>query len=153
VTPEQLTGKEHYCVLIDGTIRRFPIARIQVDTPYYSGEVEAMCMKKPIYDLVIGNIQGVRDTPDAAWQATCIPEEASVVATRAQTEKEPVTPLKVPELQPVPVYIDKLKDAQAKDGTLECVRELVKDGRRKTTRGRSGVSVCCEEGCIVQSLH
>jgi hypothetical protein len=56
VTPEQLTGKEHYRVLIDGTIGRSPIARIQVDTPYYSGEVEAMCMKKPIYDLVIGNI-------------------------------------------------------------------------------------------------
>jgi hypothetical protein len=35
----------------------------------------------------------------------------------------------------VQVDIDKLKEAQTKDGILKCVRELVKDCRRKTTRG------------------
>ncbi len=40
-------------VLIDGTVRRFPTAAIHVDTPYYTGDVEAMCMERPIYDLII----------------------------------------------------------------------------------------------------
>ena len=35
---------------------KFPIARVNVDTHYYKGELEAMCMKAPIYDLFIGNI-------------------------------------------------------------------------------------------------
>ena len=34
VKPEQLTGKDHMCVLIDGTQRRFKMAKIQVDTPF-----------------------------------------------------------------------------------------------------------------------
>ena len=46
------------CLLIDGTVQKFPIARVSVDTPYYKGELEAMCMKAPIYALVIGNIPG-----------------------------------------------------------------------------------------------
>jgi hypothetical protein len=72
------------------------------------------------------------------------------VATRAQAEKEkkPVTPLKVPDLQQLPVDIDKLKDAQTKDGTLECVRELVKDGRRKTTRGGQEYQYVVKKGVL-----
>ena len=38
----QMTGDVHTCVLIDGTVRQFPIARIQVDTPFYEGEIEAI---------------------------------------------------------------------------------------------------------------
>ncbi len=52
-----LKGKECMAVLIDGTVRRFPIAVIHVDTPYYTGDVEPMCMERTIYDLIIGNIQ------------------------------------------------------------------------------------------------
>ena len=29
---------------------------------FFSGKVKAMCMQKPIYDLIIGNIPGVRGT-------------------------------------------------------------------------------------------
>ncbi|KAK3746423.1 hypothetical protein QZH41_012761 [Actinostola sp. cb2023] len=70
VEQDQLTGKEHWCVLIDGTIRRFDMARVFVDTPFYTGTIEAMCMKEPVYDLVIGNIAGARISPDASWKPT-----------------------------------------------------------------------------------
>ena len=33
-------------------------ARVSVDTPYYKGEPKAMCMKAPMYDMVIGNMPG-----------------------------------------------------------------------------------------------
>ena len=46
VTDSQYTGKSHMCLLIDGTVRKVPVAKIQVDTPYYVGDVEALCMKK-----------------------------------------------------------------------------------------------------------
>ena len=35
-------GKAHMCVVIDGTIRRFPLVKMQVTTPYYVGVVEVM---------------------------------------------------------------------------------------------------------------
>ena len=38
------------------------LAKINVDSPYYTGHEEDMCMKAPIYDLIIGNVKGVRDT-------------------------------------------------------------------------------------------
>lgn len=60
---ENLTGKVIVCILIDGTARRTPTAIIDVDTKYFRGQVEAVCMKKPMNDLIIGNIKDVVDEP------------------------------------------------------------------------------------------
>ena len=66
-----LTGEKQNCLLIDGTIRKFPTATINVDTPYYSGEMKVLCMENPEYDLIIGNISGAREPhdPDPNWIA------------------------------------------------------------------------------------
>ena len=64
VKPEQLTGKVHLCILIDGTVKKVPMAKIHVDTPFYVGDVEAMSMENPIYPLVLGNIPGIRSPSD-----------------------------------------------------------------------------------------
>ena len=61
VRDEQLTGNEVVCIMIDGTVRRCPMASIYVETPFYSGIVQAMCMDTPVYDLILGNIPGVKD--------------------------------------------------------------------------------------------
>ena len=47
-------GTEVTCTLIDGTQRRFPLVRVYVDTPYYIGYLDAMAMKNPLYDLILG---------------------------------------------------------------------------------------------------
>ncbi|KAK7110374.1 hypothetical protein V1264_014258 [Littorina saxatilis] len=48
----------------------FTDGKDQIDTPYFTGEVEAVCLKKPLYDLLIGNIGGARrpDDPDVEWR-------------------------------------------------------------------------------------
>ncbi|KAK7095116.1 hypothetical protein V1264_006567 [Littorina saxatilis] len=48
----------------------FSEGKDQIDTPYFTGEVEAVCLKKPLYDLLIGNIGGARrpDDPDFEWR-------------------------------------------------------------------------------------
>ena len=56
----EFTGDTQMCVLIDGTVRRFPTAMIQVKSPFYTGEAKAMCMDAPVYDLIIGNIEGAQ---------------------------------------------------------------------------------------------
>lgn len=56
IRPEQMTGNVRKSVLIANTARLCPVARIYVHTPYFSGEVEAICMENSICDLIIGNI-------------------------------------------------------------------------------------------------
>ncbi|XP_077861719.1 uncharacterized protein LOC144342485, partial [Saccoglossus kowalevskii] len=64
VDNSQLTGESRTCVMMDGTCRKAPIARLYIDTPYYIGEVEALCMRTPEYDLIVGNISGAREPKD-----------------------------------------------------------------------------------------
>ena len=68
---------------------------MDVYTPYLCGWVKAFCMKTPVYDLVIGNVEGARnaDAPDHHWDA-----ERCAVTTRRQAKIEGETiPLKVAE--------------------------------------------------------
>jgi len=59
VPDSKLTGVEEQCVLIDGTVWQTPVTKIQVETPYFTGEATAVCMKEPLFDLIIGNVKGV----------------------------------------------------------------------------------------------
>ena len=73
-----------------------PIAKIDIDTPYLKGQVEAQCLPDPIYDLVIGNVPGTRaaNDPDPSWQDH-VPQ-ASIVTIRSQAKKAgEIIPLKI----------------------------------------------------------
>ena len=59
VPDNKLTGVKEQCVLIDGTVRQTPVAKIHVETPYFTGENTAICMKEKLFDLIIGNLRGV----------------------------------------------------------------------------------------------
>ena len=37
--------------MVDNTLREVPVAKIQISTPYLSGEVEALCPPDDICDL------------------------------------------------------------------------------------------------------
>ena len=71
VRNDQFTGEIMKCKLIDRTVLHVPTAEIEIDTPYYSGKVTAMCIKTPIYDLVVGEIPGARPPgkPDSNWKS------------------------------------------------------------------------------------
>jgi len=61
VPDDKMTGQEERCILIDGTVRYTPGAKIYVQTPFFSGSTTAICTENPIYDLVIGNVPGAQD--------------------------------------------------------------------------------------------
>ena len=44
VSEDQFTGDFNVMLLIDNTARKVPIAKIEVDTPYLKGQVEAQCL-------------------------------------------------------------------------------------------------------------
>ena len=82
VRDEQMMKEVRTCVLIDGTERQFQMARVYVDTPYYTGSVEAMVMENPMFALILGNVTGVRNGPDPEWKS-----EGNSAWTRVQTRK------------------------------------------------------------------
>ena len=73
-------------VLIDGTVRKVPVARIYVDTPYLTGIVEAQGLPHAIDDLVIGNVPGARAADD--------PSHSEEIDTSKRSAEEP---LKLPK--------------------------------------------------------
>ena len=118
VLDSQLTGQVKSFVLADGTLRQAPVAKVDINTPYFVGYSEVLCLQNPVYDLIIGNIDNARDprNPDLNWSLreddldcktvdTCMQTddhrsciETSAVQTRSQTERseKPLKKLKVP---------------------------------------------------------
>ena len=83
------TGGTKSCLMINGAVVNVPVAKINVHTPYYSGEVEALAMKNPPYDLIIGNLPGARDAncPDPEWQPSSKEVPACAAVTRSKSEE------------------------------------------------------------------
>ena len=87
VPEDQFTGDFNVMLLIDNTARKASIAKIDIDRPYFKGQVEAQCLPDAVYDLIVGNLSGARaaDDPDPSWQSHA--QEACAVTTRRQAKK------------------------------------------------------------------
>jgi len=76
VNNEQMTGGTETCFLFDGTVRT-PVAEIEIETPYYSGKVKSVCMEKPLYDVIIGNVPGMSNESSDAMQVQAVVTESA----------------------------------------------------------------------------
>ena len=125
VSEDQFTGDFNVMLLINNTARKVPIAKIDVDTPYLKGQVEAQCLPYPIYDVVIGNVPGARaaEDPDPSWQDHV--QEASIVTTRSQAKKaREIIPLKILSTDESSVVVrEKPKQEQYGDESLQKYEE------------------------------
>jgi hypothetical protein len=74
--------------MIDRTLRRYPVVKVKVDSPYLCGEVEALCLPDALHDLVIGNVDGAREDPDPNWSAMRKVHEGSTSLQAVQSEEE-----------------------------------------------------------------
>ena len=64
VSQKELTENKGYMMTVDRTLKKAPMTRIKVDTPYFVWEVDALCLREPLFDLIIENIQGARNPND-----------------------------------------------------------------------------------------
>lgn len=90
-----MTGKVDYVMTVARTLLRAPFANVKLKTSYFSGAVEALCLKDPLCELIIGNIPGAR--------APCYPDKNFCMKVpavqREQTNlKDETKPLKVSEV-------------------------------------------------------
>jgi len=118
LVPEgNLTGQEERCVLIDGTVRRTPVAQVFIDTPYFTGTTTAVCMKNPLYDVIIGNIPGATD-PTPSHPASAVQTRSQVKATKGQSPL--ITPL-------INLRSEDVTRLQEEDSTLQRAMTAAKD--------------------------
>ena len=80
------TGRSQTMVMVDYSSRVVPEVKVSIDTPYYKGDVLALCVEKPLVGLIIGTIPCARERskPYNNW----VP--ALAVQTRAQAKQEGV---------------------------------------------------------------
>ena len=94
VDEANMTGETGHMMMVNRTLKRAPIGRINVDTPYYAGVVEALCLLDPLFDLIIGNVPGARmpDDPNPKWSTS-----AAVTTREQERASESSKPLNVQE--------------------------------------------------------
>ena len=152
VDPSQYTGHYKICLLVDGTTRKVPTAVVHLDSPYYTGDTEAMVMPTPLFDVIVGNIPGARDpeSPLEQWRPIIelegkVLDFTQAVTTRQQErkQKEEQTPLEVPDPIKVKDNQAELKQEQKNDATLKRVWELAeqKEAPKMTKSAQSWFTV------------
>ena len=59
VQPCQLLGSSVRCVSFSGREEEFPLAKVSVDSPYFSGEMTCCVLDAPVADFIVGNVPQV----------------------------------------------------------------------------------------------
>ena len=128
VDEAHLTGEMGHMMMVERTLKKASIARINIDTPYYTGVVEALCLLDPLFDLIIGNVPGARrpDYPNPKCSTS------AAVATRAQERaSEGSKPLNVQEVaSKVAVSKEDLIRWQEDDPSLKKFQDMKEEVKR-----------------------
>ncbi|XP_025102703.1 uncharacterized protein LOC112569193 [Pomacea canaliculata] len=117
VAPSEYLGKNQTCLTFGGRKEVFPLARVQVDTPFFTGPLTCCVIKNPVTDVIIGNIPGVQEvTFTAEYQPV---STSAAVVTRARAREANQAPaLLSPALPAVGISKSELIQKQREDHTL-----------------------------------
>ncbi|XP_075726234.1 uncharacterized protein LOC142767871 [Rhipicephalus microplus] len=152
VRDDELTGQTSLIYTVDRSVIRLPEAKVKIETPFYSGIVSAFCMDDPLYDVIVGNIEGARspDQPEPLEgdpeidpplianpheQSAAADEDVVAVATRAQTKAQPkpFQPLPAPNSEEDPSF--SYAEEQIQDESLKpCFAQIDKDLRCRNSK-------------------
>ena len=57
----ELTGEVQQCALVDGTVRKFPKALVDIKSLFFTGKTEgSLCVEGSVYPFIIGNVTGIK---------------------------------------------------------------------------------------------
>ena len=121
VSDADLTGRTIPCYQFSGKVEDMPVARIQIDTPFLSGFVDAVVGSFPGAGLIVGNVPGVLSPSAdemANWGASRHADQLGAVQTRAMSKRSEPKPLKVQSV-PFDITPEELKSLQGQDPSLK----------------------------------
>jgi len=119
----RFTGRHVSVKMANGMIFTYPEANVRVKCPFYVGGTLAACLENPVYDLVIGQVEGVRDGETVKLGA---------VTTRQQEKQSKIKlapKLKVKEVL-AEMKDNNLAEQQKYDVTLNNIRKYAESKRR-----------------------
>ena len=110
VPEECFSGQTQMIQLADGSVMRVPLAEVEIDTPYYTGKVQAWCFDYPLYDVMVGNIPGALDLDQPNLEQT----QVGAVETRRQAKVRGLAykGMKVPDIIKTDISRDELRTEQ-----------------------------------------
>ena len=130
VSETDLTGKIIPCIQFTGSVEKLPVANIFIDTPYYTGTIEAVVGKFPAAELVIGNIPGISEVSERELTEWLDKRHiVSSVETRSMTKKVQ-KPLRNKAI-PFNISAEELVKLQREDENLKSCFEQAEKGEVK----------------------
>ena len=128
VSENQFIGKECGVTLINDSQHKCPVARINIDCPFFKGTTDALCIDDPAHDLVIGNIEGSK-FPDMTHFSSGVVKNKQSRKNRRKYRKVKVADKFIRQNR------QELCMKQASDAKLVDIRRRVESG--SVTKGRS----------------
>ena len=129
VSDGQMLNKQSGVTLINNYKQRCPMARINIDSPFFRGSTDALCIDDPAHDLVIGNIEGSK-FPDITHFSS------GVVSQKRSKKSRKDRKVKVAD-KFIRQHRQELCMMQASDSKLEDIRRRVESGSVTMSRGFS----------------
>ena len=117
VKENDFTGSKGYAIAIERTSNEALFAEIEVDTPYNTGVTQVICLRDPLFDLVIENFSGARNPDDSVPDV----ETCAAAVTRTQARKDTtIKPFVTKDVTAqTSITKDELVKLQQEDTTLE----------------------------------
>ena len=124
VPEDQILQETITVQMFDGAVKEFPTAKVEVRSPFFTGNVIACVIDAPPYDLVLGNVDGTKQG-DLILASTAV--QQGCVSTRANAKKEAkiTKPLSIPATPELGVSKEELVELQKQDLSLEEFRKKV----------------------------
>ena len=123
VNPKDFTGNHKLTMLLDRTIIKVPVAHCHVNTPWYSGSTDVLCIDDPVYDLIIGNVEGVHLFIDPSTESDS--EEVKILFAENKSVEDQSNLITPNDSFPEEI---ESKNTEIKTQTLGCVGRARNDG-------------------------
>lgn len=105
----------------DSSVHTHPVVLVTLDTPFFAGQVRAVCVQKAIYPVIIGNTVTFSDGSEQEVSLLPSREVVAPVQTRAQAQREAKvkTPLNVAETVGPELHPPDIQRLQKEDKSLQ----------------------------------
>ena len=142
VSDGQTLNKQSGVTLKNNYKQRCPVARINIDCPYFRGTTDALCIDDPAHDLVIGSIEGSK-FPDMTHFSSGIVRNKRLKKSRKDRYVKELDKFIRQNRQELPMK-------QASDVKLADIRRRVESGSMTKSRGFSSgeTKFICRNGLI-----
>ena len=144
VLDDQYTGEKQLVRGFGGQIDEYAVARVQVDSDYFTGELDCCVIDNPVVDVIIGKIKGKTVPTRKFGPGTTTPgligdlRQATTAVTRAQSRRDQGNPeslvVPIPKLS---VSHNDLCDMQKADNSLQPLFQLADSQEKKISGGNS----------------